>query len=96
MTIRRKVIPLQRLTQAELEFVGNCNVFLIIVDVIGQLVIQFGHVGKFGVPVDLAGPPAEKGQMFAEATAHPDEFKGLEYVFEAGGHRLAGGMSIGT
>jgi len=57
----------QRFAEAELSFVRDCEVFLIIFDVIGQFIIQFIEVGKFGVQINLAGPPAQDGQLFAEA-----------------------------
>jgi hypothetical protein len=51
-----------------------------------RLIIQFVHVGKFGVPVDFARLPAEKGPTFAEAATHVDEFEGVANVSEARGH----------
>jgi hypothetical protein len=42
-------------------------VYLLILDVSRQFVVQFVEVGKFGVQIDPARPPAQNGLMFAEA-----------------------------
>jgi len=76
----------QRLAEAELPFVWNRYVFFIILDVVGQLIIQLVQVGKFGAPIDLARLPAQNGLMFAEAAAHADEFEGVEYFLKANEH----------
>src|SRR6202022_3779722 len=78
----------QRLAETELSFVGDRDVFLVILDVIGHLVVQFVQfvqVGKFGVPVDLARPPVEDGLMLANA-AESNEFEGVEDFLKADGH----------
>src|SRR5713101_2814103 len=51
----------QRLAETELSFVGDRDVFLIILDIIRHLVVQlrrFVQIGKFGAAIDLAGAPA--------------------------------------
>src|SRR5215469_696940 len=68
----------QRLTETELTFRGDRHVFLIILDVVGQLIVQLVEFGKFGVPVDLARLPAQNGLMFAEAVGHPDKLERLK------------------
>jgi transposase len=65
------------------------DVLLLIIDVVGQFVIQLFQVGKFRVVIDLACPPAEEGLVFAEAVAHAGEFEGVAYFPKAGGHCLA-------
>jgi hypothetical protein len=55
-------------------FVRDRNVVLIILDVIGQLIIQLVQAGIFGTPIDLARPPAQDGLMLAKGAAHSNEF----------------------
>src|SRR5260370_1823037 len=74
----------QRLAESELPFAGDCNVFLIILDIIRQLIIEFFEVGKFRVEVDLARPPAQVGLM--QAGGAVNEFECEEYFLKAGGH----------
>src|ERR1700736_1803417 len=76
----------QRLAETEVSFVGDRDVFLIILDVIGHLVVQFVQVGKFGAAIDLAGAPAQDGLMRAEVSAHSKEFERCEYFLKADGH----------
>ena len=40
----------KRLAEAELSFVGDRYIFIVILDVVRQLIIQFVHVGKFELP----------------------------------------------
>jgi hypothetical protein len=79
----------QRLAEAELSFVGDRDVFFIILDVIGQLIVQFIvqfiQLETFGTPIDFACPPAQEGVMLAEVAAS-DEFEREEYVRKAGRH----------
>jgi hypothetical protein len=62
-------IQRQRLAETELSLVGDCDVFLVIVNVIGQLFLELVQIGKVGTPIDLARPPAQNGLMRVAAAA---------------------------
>lgn len=80
-------IQYQRFAETELSFVGDRDVILFILDVIGQLIVEPVQVGELGTPIDGARPPAEDGLMLADAAS--DEFEREEYVLKADGHRSA-------
>ena len=82
-------IQRQRLAESELPFAGDHKVFLIILDIIRQPIIQFFEVGEFRVEVDLARQPAQVGLMQAGATVN--EFECEEYFLKADGHRSGSG-----
>jgi hypothetical protein len=77
----------KRLAEAERPFVGDRDVFLVVGDVFGQLIVEFGQVGKFGVMVDFAGLSADIGVVFP-AAVHVDKHERLEDVVEADRHGL--------
>jgi len=83
-TLSRRQELLKRLAEADLTFVGERDIFLFILDVFRQIVIQ---VGKVGVVIDLTRSPAQKGSMFVEA-ARAGEIERGAYVLKADRHRL--------
>jgi hypothetical protein len=82
-------IQRQRLAETEFPLVGNVDVFLLIVDVIGQFIVELFQIGKFSMLIDLARPPAEDRPILTEASAHCDEFESFEYFLKADGHGSA-------
>jgi hypothetical protein len=69
-------------SEIELSLVRYLEEFLVVVYVIGQYVQV---VAELGMPIELAGPFAQKGLMLVPA-ARADEFERFLYVFQADRH----------
>jgi hypothetical protein len=76
-------IHYQRLAEVKVPLAGDRDVFLLVLDVVRYLLVEF--VQGIGAPIDLARPPAQEGLVRADAGA-ADEFEREFYVRKAGRH----------